>query len=284
MSQLLDTSALLTGYMNSKITAMLVSRLYGADATVAMPESTSRSLTSRMRLDSRVALQGAQNMQDAAAMVTAAQTDVTGIKDKLKQMKELAVEAATLDPLNSTDFAAAKDTLLGLAEDIVSIAKNSSFNGISLLDGKAGMNSDGKIQLQAGNSSREQVLTNFLDGSAAPGKTLDGSKINMENLGKQLEDLLAGVDLTDQDAAAAAFGKISGVLKDVFDRVGMVESQYSYDIKSLNNMSVLLQGQADILDSAQKNHLVGGGSEDKNSSASSSLSDLLGGGIMSAIS
>lgn len=283
MSQLLDTSSLLTNYMNSKITALLFNKLYGSDATVAMPDSTRRAFTSRMRLDSRVALQGAQNMEDAAAMVTAAQTDITAIKDKLKDMRNIAVEASTLDPLQTPDFETARENLLGLARDIVNIAEHSSFNGISLLDGKAGMDSNGRIQLQAGNASREQVLTNVLDAAAAT-NTLEGTRINLRNLESELGGLLTDAALADPDAAAVAFGKAVDVLSGVFDRVQGIESQYSYDIKSLTNMSILLQGQADILDGVQQNHRAEASEGEAASGSSSALSDLLGGNIMSAVS
>lgn len=283
MSQLLDTSSLLTNYMNSKITALLFNKLYGSDATVAMPDSTRRAFTSRMRLDSRVALQGAQNMEDAAAMVTAAQSDITAIKDKLKDMRNIAVEASTLDPLQTPDFETARQNLFGLARDIVSIAEHSSFNGISLLDGKAGMDSNGRIQLQAGNASREQVLTNVLDAAAAT-NTLEGTSINLKNLESELGGLLTDAALADPDTAAAAFSKARDVLSGVFDRIQGIESQYSYDIKSLTNMSILLQGQADILDGVQQNHQTEASKGDTASGSSSALSDLLGGNIMSAVS
>ena len=79
--QVIDASSLVQNYMNSKITSLLMSKLYGQSATAAVPDSTRRPFVSRMRLDSRVALQGAQNMEDAAALVGVAQREVTAIKD-----------------------------------------------------------------------------------------------------------------------------------------------------------------------------------------------------------
>ncbi len=292
MSQLLDTSALLTNYMNSRITNMLFNRLYGEDSPAALPESTRRAFTSRMRLDSRVALQGAQNMEDAAAMVTVAQTDITGIKDKLNQMRDITAEAMIKEGMTAADYQTARENLRGLAKGIVGLAETSSFNGIRLLDGSAGMDRNGRIELQAGNSSFEQVLTNVLDGSV--GNTVlerNGTGINLRNLEKRLDEILADneiADPADLDKAAEAFAEANGLLAGVFDRIQGIEAQYSYDIKSLDNMKLLLLGQADILDNVVKNHQTdatdGEGASATTTSSSSALSDLLNGTILSAVS
>lgn len=278
---MLDLNDLLQNSLNSKITTQLLNKMYGSSnrsnnwGTVAVPDSTRRAFTSRMNVDSRVAIQGAQNMDDAAALVSQAQSNVTAIKDKLQEMQKIATEAATKDGLEPSTFASMQESLKKIARDIVAIAKNSSFNGISLLDGKAGLNEDGVIQLQAGNSARDQVLTNFLDSNVAAGTVVDGTgNINMENL----EDLMNVSNRTTGQAAL-------DLIKDVYARVLSVESQYSYDVKSLNNMSTLLKGQSDILEAAKKNHAE---AEEKGQDGNNALMNFLSGSdsgnIISAIS
>lgn len=278
---MIDLSDLLQNSLNSRITTMLLNKMYSSSnrsdnwGTVAVPDSTRRAFTSRMNVDSRVAIQGAQNMDDAAALVSQAQSNVTAIKDKLQEMQKIANEAATKDGLEPSTFASMQESLKKIARDIVAIAKNSSFNGISLLDGKAGLNEDGVIQLQAGNSARDQVLTNFLDSNVAAGTVVDGTgNINMENL----EDLM---NVSNRATGQAALN----LIKDVYARVLSVESQYSYDIKSLNNMSTLLKGQSDILEAAKKNHAE---AEDKGQDGNNALMNFLSGSdsgnIISAIS
>lgn len=278
---MIDLSDLLQNSLNSRITTMLLNKMYSSSSrsdnwgTVAVPDSTRRAFTSRMNVDSRVAIQGAQNMEDAAALVSQAQSNVTAIKDKLQEMQKIATEAATKDGLEPSTFASMQESLKKLARDIVAIAKNSNFNGISLLDGKAGLNEDGVIQLQAGNSARDQVLTNFLDSNVATGTVVDGTgNINMENL----EDLM---NVSNRATGQAALD----LIKDVYARVLSVESQYSYDVKSLNNMSTLLKGQSDILEAAKKNHAE---AEEKGQDGNNALMNFLSGSdsgnIISAIS
>ena len=258
-----DTTQLLEQTMNSKITELLYTQMIGSQRkSVGDPSSTTRPFTGRLTLDSRVAVQGAQNMTDAATMVTEAQTGVTAIKSKLDEMKQIATEAATRDNLTTNDYESMQASLQKLASELVDLAGSTSFNGMQLLNGSAGMNSDGVIQLQAGNSSLKQVLVNLVDGDVTTG-VLDGSKINLNNLSGLMT-------VSDRGTAEAALG----VLNDVYDRVYSVESQYSYDIKSLNNMSTLLKGQADILNTAVKNQLGGGQAKQR---PEDYLLELLGG-------
>ncbi|MEG2004902.1 MAG: hypothetical protein RR014_02595 [Bilophila sp.] len=269
----MDLSAVLENTLNSKITAMLYSKLYGSKSTVAVPDSTRRAFVGQMNMGSRVSLQGAQNMKDAASLVTAAQTDVTAIKDKLNEMKKITIEAANKDAmLQPAQYEMMQTSLRSLADGIVAIAKSSSFNGINLLDGSAGMDKDGVISLQAGNSARDQVLTNMLDSSTAAGAASDGTgKLNLGNL-KGLMNMA-----NSEDAE-----KLLGTLNNVFDRVQSIESQYSYDIKSLNNMTVLLMGQADIMDEVVKNHAPKE-EETKPTPLEEMMSGGMGGNIMNAL-
>lgn len=259
-----DTSQLLEQTMNSKITELMYNQMIAASTRkgTADPQSTTRAFTGRLNLDSRVAVQGAQNMQDAATMVSQAQTGVTAIKSKLDEMKQIAIEASTRDDLSASDFATMQGNLQKLASELVDITGSTSFNGMQLLNGSAGMNGDGVIQLQAGGSSMNQVLVNMVDTDVAAGQVLDGSKVNLGNLA----GLMTVSNRTDAE-------NVLKTLNDVYDRVYSVESQYSYDIKSLTNMSTLLKGQADILNTAVKNHQTG----ETKQNPESYLMDLLGG-------
>ncbi len=286
--QLIDTSGVLQNTLNSRLTTMLVARLYAQTGTsgVALPDSTRRGFLSGMRADSRVALQGAQNMKDAAAMVTVAQSDVTAIKDKLNEMMEKVIEAATLDPMENPDYATTNSALKELASEVADIARNSQFNSIHLLDGSAGMNQDGVIELQGGNAPLDQVMINMLDPSVSAGQVLGSNgEVNLNNF-SALFDTGGTWEVTDQDSAAG----IRDGLQEIIDRIEGIEAQYSYDVKSLNNLSLLLQNQADIFEGVWENHYGTLWNENQNeqdttsSAPSSSVADLLGGNIMLAVS
>lgn len=246
MSMELDTNALLQSVMDSKIAALLYNSM-GAQQQEdrSVPDSTRRAFLSRMRSDAVTSRQGAQNMEDAAAMVTTAQTGVTSIKQMITDMRRIAADVETnAGSLTSDQFQSYSAQLKDYARKIVSMAESTQFNGFQLLNGTAGMNNDGVIQLQAGNSSVQEVLTNMVDSAVAdPLKVLDAGRINLKNL----EGLMNITDATSASAATALLG-------DVFKAVGGVEAKYSNDIKSLDNLKVLLESQADIFDNVKKYH------------------------------
>lgn len=284
---LIDASGLMENYINSKITTMLMSKLYAKSSnTTAVPDSARQPFLYRMRVDSRVALQGAQNMKDAAALVTTAQSDVTAIKQKLIDMMEKTSEAEINKPLVASDFEMINDTVHRFAKDIADIAKNSSFNDIKLMDGSAGMDNDGHIRLQAGKNSQDQFMYNLLDKNVAAGEVLGSNgEVNFANFAPLVD---SGGAWEIKDASSAT--QFRNKLRDIIDRITLIEDQYSYDIKALNNMSIVLQNHADVLGNIPKYHYSAtSNSSDSNSSntssaPSSSVSDLLNGNIWSAIS
>ena len=246
MSMEFDPSSLLQGVMDSKVAMLLYNSMRTQQQEDrSMPDSTRRAFLSRMRADAVTSRQGAQNMEDAATMVTTAQTGVTAIKQMVTDMRRIAADVeANAGTLTADQFQSYSAQLQDYARKIVRTADSTQFNGFQLLNGTAGMGRDGVIQLQAGNSSVQEVLTNMVDAAVAdPLKVLDNGRINLKNL----EGLM---NITDAASASAA----SALLGDIFKAVAGVEAKYSNDIKSLDNLKVLLESQADIFDNVKKYH------------------------------
>lgn len=266
-----DLSALLAQISQSKITELMYGQLAGVQReSRGMPDSTRRAFDSRMRSDAGLAMQGSQNIKDAVSMVSTAQTGMTAIKQMLKDMQKLATEAAaSSDQLSPEYYESVQKQLQTYADNIVKQVNSTSFNGFQLLNGSAGMNNDGIIQLQAGNSALNQVFVNMVDGTVNTDVVDGAGKINMNNL-KGFMNISSSADAKDA----------LSLVENVLDRVTSVEAQYTYDIKSLNNLSTLLEAQADILLAAQEKH-----DENPEQKPESYLLDLLngsGGGILSA--
>ena len=242
----MDIDSLLQGVMNSKISTLLYNSMGEQQGTETKREAyTGRSaFLSRMRTDAATSRQGAQNMEDAATMVTTAQTGVTSIKVMLDSMRKIATDVkANAHTLTPEQFESFSNQLKDYANQMVKAAQSTEFNGFKLLNGSAGMNNDGVFQLQAGGSSLTEVLTNMLDKNADPTKVLDGEKMNLSNMANQLS-------MTNGDEAQAAIDLIT----QVYDRVASLEARYSNDIKSLNSLAVLMESRADTFDTVQKNH------------------------------
>ncbi|MDR1777633.1 MAG: hypothetical protein LBR31_07390 [Desulfovibrio sp.] len=270
----LEQSSLLQDVMNSKIASLLYTSMgeqQREDRRV--PDSTRRAFLSRMKADAVTARQGAQNMEDAVSMVTTAQTGVTAIKQMLTDMRKIAVDMDTATGLTQDQYVGYLNQLLNYAQRMTDTAGTTQFNGFKLLDGSAGLNGDGVFQLQAGNSSLEEVLVNMLDGGAAANKTLDGTKLNLGNMAAELQDIMnsvvSGPTLPSQADIQTATSSVLALIGGVFDRVAGIEARYSNDIKSLDNLRVLLESQGDIFDNVQKYH------QENTDASSKSYLDLL---------
>ncbi|MBO4300046.1 MAG: hypothetical protein J5861_00430 [Desulfovibrio sp.] len=238
----MDMESLLLGMIKANLTkkAITSSKLEREDRS--MPDSTRRAFDSRMKADAAVARVASQNMDDAKAMVNVAQTGATAIKSQLQAIQEILTDCAKTDGLTSEHLDGASASINEHISEIVRLAQNTSFNGMTLMDGQ-----NATVQLQAGNSTRVQNFMNLLDASLPAGTVLGANSMNMNNLGAELF-VTNGTTLTSQADAQAALAKID----DYIARMQNLEAQYSYDYKSLENLGILFEEQADIFDNAQK--------------------------------
>ena len=223
-----------------------------------VPNSTRRAFESQMKTDAAVARVASQNMEDAKAMVNIAQTNTTAIKSQLQKIQEILTDCAKSNFMDSNDYNSAKNTMRDHMAEIERIATNATFNGIHLMDGttvtaqggigRASSGSAGEVELQAGNSQIHQNLINLLDSRLSDVLGLNVGSENMDLHANRLDtDLLS---FTDASGAQASLDKINTYI----DRIGAIEGQYSYNYKSLDNMSILFEEQADIFEATANRH------------------------------
>ncbi len=236
-----DFTSLLSSIYESKIATSMYSHmestLYG-DRTVQ--NSTRRAFDSRMESDAATYRVASQNMNDAKYMVEVAQSGTTATKVNLNDMFEVASDAAALSSMSDEQAASFKNSLLGLADVAAGTAKSISYNGMNLLDGSAGMNKDGIVVLQGGDSQINQDFANLLDSSVTGVLSTSNSNMNLNNLKTEIEN----TDFTDQ----AQLDTLVTNLESYVQRLEGIESNYSYDIKGLENLSILYENKAGILE------------------------------------
>lgn len=235
---MLDLNALLSQVMESKIASIMYQNMQTSAPRRYRPDSTRLAFDNQMRADSGMFRQSTQNMKDAMAMVEVAQSGVTAIKNHLGQMHKMATEMATYDGMNEAQYENYSNMLKEQANLIVGLAENIEFNGMKLLNGTAGMNNDGTVVLSAGGNPMNQVFTNMLNANSDSVLADDGS-MNLNLLKDEL-------NITSKEEAAALVEKLNSYT----DRMLGLEGDYSYDIKALENLSVLFENRADIFENA----------------------------------
>ena len=83
-----------------------------------------------------------KNAKDGISLVQTAEGALTEVHDMLNRMVELATQSANGTYDNTTDRAQMQKEVNQLLEEIDRIADSSNFNGINLLDGTLGLNTD----------------------------------------------------------------------------------------------------------------------------------------------
>lgn len=118
----------------------------------AADDAAGLSISEKMRAQIKSLSQAQRNTQDGISLVQTAEGAMNEVSDMLTRMKELATQANN-GTYNTTDLKAMDNEYQKLATSITTdIAKNTKFNGITLLNG-----STGTVSIQTGDNSADVV-------------------------------------------------------------------------------------------------------------------------------
>ncbi|WP_400159974.1 flagellin [Arthrobacter sp. BPSS-3] len=117
----------------------------------------------------------ANNAQDGINVVQTAEGGLNQTHAILQRLRDLAVQAGN-DSNNADSRAAIATEATGLVSELGRIGDGTNFNGISLLNGKAGAGADGKLSFQIG-----------AGGDASSQITVDLSKANVSGIASSLQ-------------------------------------------------------------------------------------------------
>ena len=169
--------------------------------------------------------QASRNAQDGISLMQTAEGSVNETHSMLQRMKTLAVKAANGTYTNSDRKLIDKE-LQELKKEINRIAKDTEFNGMTLLDGsfdkKKG--SDG-LNLQVGNKANQIISVD-----------IEGATLN--DLGIQ------HISIETEDDAKSALSKIENAIhytSGIRATLGAVQNRLEYTISSLDNTAENLQ-------------------------------------------
>jgi flagellin len=205
----------------------------------AKDDAAGLAISERMTSQIRGNDQAQRNANDGISLAQTAEGDLNTISNNLQRMRELAVQAA-----NATNSAADRAALDGevqsLSAEIDRVAKNSSFNGIKLLDGTfsaqtfqvgANNSADDQISIDSISSARTSSLGQYNGFSAtsvnigtasdtAAAQSLDltgpGTTVSLGTIKNDAKDLVAAINnsgvqgLTATANAATVTGTTTG--------------------------------------------------------------------------
>jgi flagellin len=114
------------------------------------------AISEKMRGQIRGLDQASANAQDGISLIQTAEGGLNETHSILQRMRELAVQGAN-DTNTTEDRTAIQDEADQLAKDINRIARDTEFNGHSLLSGAGGPNTDGTFAFQVGANENQQI-------------------------------------------------------------------------------------------------------------------------------
>ena len=183
------------------------------------------AISEKMRGQINGLTQASRTAQDGISLMQTAEGSVNETHSMLQRMKTLAVQAANGTYTNSDRKLIDKE-LQELKKEINRIAKDTEFNGMTLLDGsfdkKKG--SDG-LNLQVGNKANQIISVD-----------IEGATLN--DLGIQ------HISIETEDDAKSALSKIENAIhytSGIRATLGAVQNRLEYTISSLDNTAENLQ-------------------------------------------
>ncbi len=210
------------------------------------------AISEKMRAQIKGLEAASKNVKDGTSLVKTAEGAMQEIQDMLGRMKYLATQSSNGTYDNEVDRKALQDEVEQLKSEINRIADSANFNGIKLLDGKMGLNTDafevvGSTAAADGTPITDIITTNMpaaKDLGAAGGAagtdtilhksgseaqagtfTVDLSQLNMVSADGQKGDLTVTIGGVGIDIAAANNGdtmngkQIATAVKAEFDKL-----------------------------------------------------------------
>ncbi len=181
-----------------------------------------RALSSKLSSEAYALRAAEKNMIYGEGLVSAAQNELSGIRDQLNSLK------SSLQDIDATN-GLTKGLIAELAEEMnegkaqIDKALKSKYNNVELLTG------GGSAALNAGNGMSIKVLADNVN---------DGTALK--------EALGALTSITNAAKVTEAITKIDSAIEEILGQ----EAKYSADIKALQNRQILLADHGASLDSA----------------------------------
>jgi flagellin len=181
----------------------------------AADDAAGLSISEKMRAQIRSLGQAQANAQDGISLVQTAEGAMGEVSDMLSRMKELAVKA-TNGTYNASDLQAIDSEFKSLSTAIDSIAKSTTFNGITVLNGSAAIS----IQIGDTTSVQNTVAISLQDiqlsalSIGASGQSMGSAAGASALLGK------IDTDIGTINKLRSSFGALQNQLEHTFNNLG----------------------------------------------------------------
>ena len=208
---------------NRELTNAMQQLSTGKRINSASDDAAGLAISSRMTSQIKGLDQAVRNGNDAISMLQTTEGAMIEMTNMLQRVRELAIQSSN-DTYSSVDRAYLDIEFQQLISEINRITTDTQWNGMNVLDGTAGTNSDGKLEFQIGADEGQTITHTIADLSS------DGAL-----------DMIDGTDITDRDNAAEAITQVDDAL-DVINTeragIGATVNRITYAVDNLANVSL----------------------------------------------
>lgn len=161
--------------------------------------------------------QAIMNSNDSIGMIQVADGAMSGINDNMERIRVLTLQASN-GTMNADNREAIQKEIDGLLESSDDIAKQTSYNGVKLLDGTGGSSGDGTFTTQSG-----------ADSGATQSVTMADARVS---------SLVGSIDVTSQSGRASAMDTIDSALTSISDSRAQLGASQNQLMSNVRNISV----------------------------------------------
>lgn len=161
--------------------------------------------------------QAIQNSNESIGMIQIADGAMSGIQDNMDRIRILTLQASN-GTMNADDRAIIQKEIDGLLESSDDIAKQTSYNGTSLLDGTGGSAGDGTFTTQSGADSGDKQSVTIGDA--------------------QVASLVGSIDVTTTAGLATALTDIDSAMTGISDIRSELGASQNALMSNIRNTSV----------------------------------------------
>ncbi len=186
----------------------------------ASDDAAGMAISQKMEAQIKGLRQASRNSLDGISMIQTAEGALNEIHEMLQRMNELSVQGANGVNAND-DLAAIKNEIDQLTEQIDKIAKNTDFNGISLLDGSAGAN----FQIQVGAGKTQFIEIN-----------MENIKLLVDNTGINIKDAIPAIyKNSDFQTAIETYQNAINKVSAHRSQFGAFQNRLEHTIRNIDN-------------------------------------------------
>jgi flagellin len=189
----------------------------------ASDDAAGLAISSRMTSQIRGLDQAIRNGNDAISMMQTTEGAMIEMTNMLQRMRELAIQSSN-DTYAIEDREYLDIEYQQLIAEINRVTTDTQWNGMNVLDGTGGANSDGVLKFQVG-ANEGQTITHTISDMSSDGEL----------------DMISDTDILDRDNAANAITQVDEAL-DVINReragIGAIVNRISYSVDNLANVSL----------------------------------------------